>query len=239
MKFKLIGLVVALIVVAGLVAVAAHATGAYFSDTHNGKITGTIGDISIKTGGGVDTNSNGDFLGFNWDEMLPGVPYSATMTVQNTSSSNSEDIWLTFPNATALSALNTLGTYGAVQILVDGNQVYENHNLNDIPNNGTTGLPAAVQVGWNVGPTASHTITFKFEYASKMSAQEPGGVFNQYPITLAMTGKAQDPRYATGYGQLTVNTGDGNGNGLPFAIVATEPGIAPGTTGTTFSASPF
>ena len=147
MKIKIIGLVVALIVVAGLVAVAAHATGAYFSDTHSGKISGTIGDISVKaSGGAVDQNSH-DALDFNWDEMLPGVPYTATINVQNSSSSNSEDIWMTFPNATALSALNTLGTYGAVQILVDGQQVYENHNLNDIPNNGTTGLPAAVQVG--------------------------------------------------------------------------------------------
>ena len=112
------------------------------------------------------------------------------MTVQNTSSSNSEDIWLTFPNATALSALNTLGTYGAVQILVDGNQVYENNNLNDIPNNGTSGLPAGRAGRLERGPDREpYHVTFKFEYASLMSKQEPGGVFNQYPITLAMTGK--------------------------------------------------
>ena len=52
MKVKIIGLVVALVLVAGLVAVAAHATGAYFSDSKTGHITGTIGDISINTSGG-------------------------------------------------------------------------------------------------------------------------------------------------------------------------------------------
>ena len=71
MKIKLIGLVVALVVVAGLVAVAAHATGAYFSDTHNGKITGTIGDISIKTGGGVDTNNEQCQLGLQLGRDAP------------------------------------------------------------------------------------------------------------------------------------------------------------------------
>ena len=239
MKVKIIGLVVALVLVAGLVAVAAHATGAYFSDTHNGQVTGTIGDIKVAASGGA-SNGQGDSLNFFWDEMLPGVPYSATIQVQNTSTSNVEDIWLVFPNHTALSALNTLGRYGAVQVLVDGNQVYENHNLNDIPNNGTTGVPSQLPLAYNVGPTASHTIVFKFEYASALSKQEPGGVFNQYPITLAMTGQPQDPRYATGYGQVTVITGDGSGNGLPFQIVATEPGILPGAQGTTFAGgSPF
>ena len=118
MKFRLIGLVVALVVVAGLVAVAAHATGAYFSDSHNGQITGTIGDISIKTSGGIA--NSGARINFFWDEMLPGVEYTAPMSVQNTSSSNSEDLWMHFNNLTALSALNQLGSYGSVTIEVNG-----------------------------------------------------------------------------------------------------------------------
>ena len=138
MKVKIIGLLVAVVLVAAMVAVAARATSAYFSDTHNGQITGTIGEIKVDAGGGT-SNGAGDNLNFFWDKMLPGVQYSATIQVQNTSSGNVEDIWLVFPNLTALSALNTLGRYGAVQVLVDGNQIYENHNLNDIPNNGTDG----------------------------------------------------------------------------------------------------
>ena len=162
MKVKIIGLLAALATVAVLAIVASGATGAYFSDTHNGKLSGTIGDITIKTSGGAAYGN--DSLGFNWDEMLPGVVYSATIQIQNSSSSNSEDWYMTFPNLTALSALNTLGTYGAVEILMDGSVVYENHNLNDIPNNGTTGLPAQLALATNVGPTLSHTVIFKFEY---------------------------------------------------------------------------
>jgi hypothetical protein len=234
MKKRMIILIAALALVGILAATASGFTGAYFSDTKNGITTGTIGQIKIATSGGIA--NQGDGLDFVWNDMLPGTVYSATMNVQNTSPGNVEDLYLTFPNATALSALNTLGRYGAVTIYVDGSAVYQNNNLNDIPNNGTSGLPAQLLLASNVGPTQSHQVIFRFEYASLMSQQEPGGVFNQYPIPLV---GPQDPRYALGYGQVTVNPGDGTGNGLPFRIVATQPGIAPGAPGSKPSPLPL
>jgi hypothetical protein len=240
MKVKLIGLLVAVVLVGALVAVAARATSAYFSDTQNGKITGTIGQIKVSLSGGTSGDgTTGSPYMFDWANMLPGVAYSQTMTVQNISpTSNSEDFWLVFPNATALSALNSLGRYGAVEIFVDGGLIYSNNNLNDIPNNGTTGLPDKVQLASNVGPTASHVVIFRFEYASAMSTQEPGGVFNKYPVVL-LPGQTQDPRYPDGYNQLTVNPADGSGAGLPFQIVATQLGIQPGDPGSRPVTLPF
>ncbi len=47
-KFKLIGLALALVLIAGLVAVASGATGAYFSDTKDGTVTGTIGSVKSR-----------------------------------------------------------------------------------------------------------------------------------------------------------------------------------------------
>jgi hypothetical protein len=229
MKVKIIGLLAALAAMAVLAVVAIGATGAYFSDTKAGTITGTMGDIKITTSGG--TVVGGDGINFFWDEMLPGVVYSATINVQNTSSSNSEDLYMVFPNLTALSALNTLGRYGAVQIYVDGSSIYANNNLNDIPNNGTTGLPAQLLLASNVGPTASHVVIFRFEYASAMTKPEPGGVFNLYPRPFDALN--HDTRYPAGQEQMVVRTEDLSGNqGLPFQIVATEPGILPGDPGT-------
>jgi hypothetical protein len=230
MKVKIIGLLAAVILVAALVAVASGATGAYFSDTQNGKFTGTIGQIKVSlSGGSSGSGTLADPFMFNWPNMLPGVVYSQTMTVQNTSADNSEDLYLVFPNLTALSALNSLGRYGAVEILVDGSIVFQDNNLNDIPNNGTFGVPAQLLLASNVGPTQSHVVIFKFEYASFMSTQEPGAVFNLYPVPLTGT---QDPRNATGFSQVTVIPADGTGNGLPFRMVATQPGILPDAAGT-------
>ena len=230
-KVKALAFGLSIILVIVLIAIATGATGAYFSDTKSGTVTGTIGSIKVATSGGTGT----DNLNFNWDNMLPGTVYSDTMHIQN-SGANTEDVWLNFPNLTALSTLNTLGRYGQVHVSVNGTDVYASANLNDIPGNGTSGVPEQILLAQNVGPTASLTVVFTFEYASIMSTQEPGGVFNQYPITTGGT----DPRYSpptspNGNGHQTyVNAADLSGNGLPFQIVGTQPGIAPGTAGSKF-----
>jgi hypothetical protein len=138
-----------------------------------------------------------------------------------------QDVYLTFPNATALSALNSLGRYGAVKVWVNDTVVYYNTNLNDFDNNGTTGLPASIPVATNVGPTASGKIKIEFQYAPRMTTQEPGGVFNKYPVP--QNPADIDPRNAAGFGQKTVLSGQ-VGSGLPFALIATQPGKLPGTT---------
>ena len=198
--------------------------------------------------------------------------YTAPMNVQNTSSSNSEDLWIHFNNLTALSALNQLGTYGAVTIDVNGTPVFQSAHLNDNTARGNSignggALPEWVKLDSNVGPSASRTVTFEFAYASKMWQQEPGAVFNQYPVlavpgneclngdaywngsaiqimTVANEGPSPTSLYPTNsgagtgtglpawsasytyYAQTHVDHGV-SGSGLPFQIVATEPGISP------------
>ena len=115
-----------------------------------------------------------DGINFFWDETLPGVVYTAPINVQNTSTSNSEDLWIHFNNLTALSALNQLGTYGAVTIDVGGTPVFQSAHLNDNTARGNTignggALPEWVQLATNVRLTASRAVTFKFAYASKMT----------------------------------------------------------------------
>jgi hypothetical protein len=225
MKRKIIALAITGMLTIGLVAAAATATGAYFSDTKDGKVTGSGGSILVAAGANADT---GGGLNFGWSNMLPGEVYSATAYFQN-SGANPQDVYLTFPNATALSALNQLGRYGAVKILVNGNVVYYNDNLNDYPNNGTSGVPSQIPLASNVAPNGSGNVTFQFQYASKMvGGNGLGFMWNSYP---AADKPIHDARDAAGFGQRTVNPADGTGNGLPFAIVATQHGILPGAQG--------
>jgi hypothetical protein len=246
MKIKIFGLLVAVALVGGLVVFAAHATGAYFSDTHSGAVAGTIGDIHVTCTGGATDPTSGAALDFNWSGMLPGVPYTATIHCQNTSASNPEDLYINFPNLTALSALNSLGTYGAVTIDVNGTPAFTSNNLNDnlvhgnhinmgVPD--TIGaLPPQFLLASNVGPTASVTVTFEFEYASDLSSQPPAGQgdksgWNTYPVVATSTNPTMTGD-VSGYAQVTVNAGDGTGSGLPFQIIATEPGNKPTDKGT-------
>ena len=263
MKIESFGLLVALAVVGGLVVFAAHATGAYFSDSHNGTLGGTVGNIKLSTAGGIVGQDQG--IDFAWNNMLPGVVYSAPMQVTNTSSSNAEDLYMVFPNLTALSALNQLGTYGAVTITVNGANVFQSTTSTTTRSVATPSARAercgqlllASNVPANSGAVS---VIFKFEYAAKMTAQEPGGLFNQYPVLASagnpcLTGDAvkaadgsisamtstsepymtssgaSDSSTNTYYAQVTVNPSDIDTSGLPFQIVATEPGIAPNTPG--------
>ena len=202
-----------LVAMAGLVVAATGATGAYFTDTHQGTISGNIGSIKVTPSGG----SGADNMDFAFSNMLPGEPQTATVHFQNTGA-NSEDVWLVFNNATALSALNNLGTYGEVHVS-NGNALFDSANLND--NSGSCGafspagcwpLPSQIKVASNLGPTASGHASFTFDYAGKLkNPAAEGAPFNIYPIP----------------GQFTVNAADGTGAGLPYEIVATQVGQTP------------
>jgi hypothetical protein len=238
---KILGLALALVVVAAVVAVASGATGAYFSDTKSGAITGDIGSIKVTTSGGTGA----DGLNFTWDNMLPGVQYSATATYQNTGDSV-QDVWLVFPNDTARSSFNSLGRFGAARVTSTNGASFYSNNLNDHPvDQGSVVkmLPAKILLAQNVGPTASGSMTFTFAYASNMSTQEPGGVFNLYPRSTpgspagaswpSDNNQANFDQNFVGAGYLNPDgTWNGvSGNGLPFQIVATQPGIEPGAAG--------
>lgn len=205
--------VVAILVALALGLQAAGRTGTYLEDVKKGGVTGTIGKVEISTTGGAAI----DDPTFVWSNMLPGEDKSLTVKYKNTGTVP-EDVFLTFPNLTALSALNTLGTYGEVHVYANGTEVYANANLNDKPNNGTSGLPTQVKLQAGLAVNHSGTFTFKFRYADKLGGVQGaathstgGGVFNPYPLP----------------DQVTTRTGDGNGNGLPYAVAGVQEGHLP------------
>lgn len=208
----------------GTAYVASGSTGAYFSDTHTGAISGTIGSIRITPSGGT-ASTDGSLMNLAFSNMLPGTPETVTVDYQNTGN-NPEDVYIVFPNATALSALNNLGSYGTVHLSSTGygsvGDVFDSANLNDnttsCPPGSTTpshpipcaALPNQLKVDSNLAPGQTDTATFEFAYASKLTGTG-GGAWNTYPVA----------------GQTTTNGSDGSGDGLPFAIVATQVGQTP------------
>ena len=201
-----------LIAMAGLVVAATGATGAYFTDTHHGTISGNIGSIKVTPSGGTGA----DNTDFSFVNMLPGEPQTATVRFQNTGA-NSEDVWLVFDNATALSALNNLGTYGEVHVS-NGSALFDSANLNDnstscgpFSPSGCWPVPRQIKVASNLGPTASGAVAFTFNYAGKLkNPAAEGAPFNVYPVP----------------GQFTSDPGV-SGSGLPYEIVATQVGQTP------------
>jgi len=191
----------------GLVGVAASTTGAYFSDTRSGSVSGTIGSIKVATSGGTGT----DGLGFSFTNMLPGEPQTVTGSYQN-SGANVEDVWLVFNNVDALHAINDLGTYGQAHLLSNGTEVFGSNNLNDnvtscVPGTGTpacNAVPQKLKLADSLAPGGVGTFGFTFNYGPKLKGNTGAGApFNCYPL------------------------GGCANNGLPYKIVATQHGVDP------------
>lgn len=216
---KGIALVSSVALLGGAAWLAAGTTGAYFSDTHDGTISGTVGSIRVTPYGGSGT----DHTDLAFENLLPGASQTVSVNYENTGR-NKEDVYIVFKNPTALSALNSLGTYGEVHLAADGNPLFDSANLNDRASTcgpfsptGCWPLLNTYLVKSDVVPGGSGTVTFSFAYASKLKTQgavgSPAAAWNSYP--------------APG-GQVTTNAADGTGSGLPYSIVATQPGVTPG-----------
>jgi len=198
-------------------------TSAYFSDTHSGTISGTIGNVHENTSGGTGT----DNLDVSFNNLRPGEPQTVTANYSNTGTGK-QDFWIVFNNATALSTLNNLGTYGEVHVASTGagavGDVFDSANLNDHANScgpfapsGCWPLLEEYKIASNVAPGSGGSVSFTFNYAGKLKTQPAAGTmvaWNAYPG-------------GNGPGQTTVNAADGTGAGLPYEIVTTQPGQSP------------
>jgi hypothetical protein len=232
-KARIAALGASLAITGGLVAAATGATGAYFSDTVNGDATGTIGSIQITPTNGASS------MALAFTNLLPGTPQTVTVAYTNTGNS-AEDVYIVFPDNIALSALNNLGRYGTVHLSSSGagavGDVFDSNNLNDnigscgsfsqLPTGSIPGcwpVPSQLLVASDVAPGTAGTFLFSFMYASALSNQgaNPGtGVWNTFPVTGQTFTTPSD------------NSQPASGAGLPYEIVATQPGITPGAAGT-------
>jgi hypothetical protein len=219
LKLKALSIAASVALLGGTAFLASGATGAYFSDMHPGNISGTVGNIHVTPFGGG--GANGTDLSFT--NLLPGVAQTVKLKYTNTGS-DPQDVYIVFTNATALGALNDLGTYGEAHLSANGNALFDSANLKDSPScgafspSGCWPLKSQYLLASNLAPGATGDFSFAFNYAGKLKGQAPAGApaaaWNTYP--------AAD-------GQAVVNPAEGTGAGLPYEIVATQHGITPGS----------
>jgi hypothetical protein len=244
-KMRVATLAVSVVLLGGTALVASGQTGAYFSDTHAGAITGSIGSIAI-------TPDSPTSIAFQ--NLLPGVAQTVQVNYHN-SGSSPEDIYLVFNNLTALSALNNLGRYGSVIITSSGTGAlgtdFTSYNLDDnstrcgpfsnaIPSGPTSGcwpLTSQIEIATNVAPGVSGNFDFAFEYASALTTPSTNQ-WNPYPLPnspyVCVAGPVT-PTNCNTNAQFTVNEpADGTGAGLPYQLVATQVGITPNAPGSKF-----
>lgn len=181
---RVIALVGSLAIAASLVGVAVAGTGAYFTASNGGTISGNLATVAVTTSGGA----GGYNLDFTWDNMLPGVDSVANVGIQNTGTVP-EDIYLAFDNTNGVwSALNTLGAYGI--FTVNGSLVYNNMNnqyaegtdssgqvISTSPTSGCYNVPRPNHIEYlphiiflgTLGPTASLPLTLAFHFNACMT----------------------------------------------------------------------
>lgn len=198
-------------------------TGAYFSDTAQGQVSGTVGSIKVAGADGTGADS----LGLTFTNLLPGSPQTVTSRYTNTGLNN-QDVWVVFNNPEALHALNDLGTYGEFHLAANGNALLDSTNLNDGKSNlavtGNTCGPFGAGAGLcnpllpsyklasDMAPGVTGNVSFTFAYAGKSVHQSEagGGTWNAFPVAQK---NGADPTIA--------------GYGLPYQIVATQVGQQP------------
>ncbi len=126
-------------VMVSLIGIAVAGTGAYFTDSVGGQITGNLGTVAVAVSG----------QNINFANLMPGEVRTQTVTVRNTGTGN-EDIYLAFDNTNkAWSAVNDLGQYG--KFVING-KTYDNLTNKY---NSTTGVPGAPIPGQFMGGSCS------------------------------------------------------------------------------------
>lgn len=225
--WRLGGFVAALGASGALIASATGATGAYFNDTRSGTFAGTIGSVKIDTSGG----SGADHLNFNFANLLPGSVQTKSVSYTVTGSAP-EDVYLVFPDKYALHAVNNMGTYGEVHVKSNGTEIWASNNLNDgldasLADDGHCGaqapggcwaLPNVLKLASNVAPGHGGTMDFGFGLAAKWKGTSTeGATAFCYPLVYSGDGNQADQ----------VCTSTNPQYGLPYQIVATQPGVLP------------
>jgi hypothetical protein len=194
---RLAGFVGSVGVTAALVGVAATGTGAYFSDSKQGVITGTAGTIKIQGHDG----SGADALGIDFTKLLPGEVQSKTVRYQNTGDST-QDVWVVFPQSflgdfnshTDTGLINDRGRFAEIHIASNGVSRFDSANLNDDSGTCPPGagdpacnpLPHAVKVASNLDPGQVGDWTFGFALTARNTGGQGAQVLS-LPYTLVAT----------------------------------------------------
>ena len=194
MKIKIFGLLVALAVVGGLVVFAAHATGAYFSDTHSGTIAATIGPFTLSGRRHASGPRTRAALDFAWPNMLPGVAVHATIDCR-TRARELGGLLDGLPEPTASAPSTSWAPTGPSRSRVNGTMSSRTTtSTTNRPATGTAALRPKYCSRRTSARLASRLVMFKFEYASHMTSRRrwPAVTSTTYPVRAGQRSSAGD-----------------------------------------------
>jgi hypothetical protein len=220
--YKVLGFVGTLGVSAALVGSAVAGTGAYFTDSHDGSISGASGHLKMNT---TDPN-----LAFG--DLNPGEDKVKTVdfNVDGTTSTASNDVWLVFnPADPAFAALTGakgginpgggLGRYGHFAVANNGGApLFQSYNLQALPAGGVDPvcIVDANGQGGSSQQATSRTDTpplCGIPTAIRIASGLAPGQAGRLDLTFGLTGR----QAAQGQAMPTV----------PFKLVATQHNIRP------------
>lgn len=211
-RFARIGaLATTAVATAALIGSVVATTGAYFTDSKPGAITGNLGTVSVAISG----------QNINFVNLMPGETQTQTVSVQNTGTGN-EDIYIVFDNSNlAWSAVNDMGQYG--KFVVNGN-VYD--NLNNRYAALTPGLPGT-PTGAMTGPCGTPQIGVNYlPHVIKLGTLTSGQLWS-FDVSFQFNPCLSSGQGATLWGASDKNFPTIAPAPLNFVIAAFQPGVDP------------
>lgn len=214
---RLAGFGGALCASAALVSLSVSGTGAYFSDSHDGTINASTGQIKIDT-----TDGN-----LNFTDLLPGEYQTKTVNYTARPRGGTEDVWLVFPNygqagdaftSHPAAGPTPLGRYGHFAVSSTGGASFTSYNLTLSPSGQNSADSCSIDGNGEGGSNDSsndalycapaHAILLQ----SNMAAGDAGSV----DLTFGFTPRISNASQNAPLGQVE-----------QYKIVATQHGISP------------
>lgn len=216
---RIAGFSAAVAATAALIAFGVSSTGAYFTDSQPGTMSGGFGTVQV-SGSGLSVNFSG---------LLPGQFQKRTINYTNATGTGSEDIWLVFPagkapalNAPAASGPIPLGRYGHFAITAPAGS-FTSYNLASDPNSSSSSSDSCPVNVYGHGGSARQAADASdtFDYCPV-----PNAILLSKGLTPGSSASAQIT-----FGPTKIFSDDGaqglSGPIATFKIVATQPGILP------------
>jgi hypothetical protein len=237
---RLAGFVGALGVSTVLVTTAIQGTGAYFTDSHDGSVSGTSGTLKLAISGSTTLDWNNLEPTKYQDKEIKFAPTSATTL--------NEDVWLVFDSSTYAYGVFTgtnkvapdvyngwtdggMGRYGHFAVAVNDATIFQSYNL-QLPAGHESGVPGWTSTGANNTCTVTSSGHGGSAYQPSSTTDKPAECGVPSMIKLASNVKPH-----TGWNSLDITFGitgratDQNpkawASNVPFQIVATQVGVMP------------
>lgn len=176
LKLRGVALIATVALLGGTAMIASGATGAYFSESHSGVVTGSTGSIHVDTS--LSHGDGAESLNFDLANLLPGEPQSVTVRYENTGL-NVQDVWIVF-DPTALGFLNSAGTNATIDISSNDGFSFVSADMTANP------LPGSIKVHSNLAPGGSGRVIGSFGIAASVSDPAAEGLTSLGVVPLAL-----------------------------------------------------